>query len=158
MKGKANGYYKCETTPGLWRHKWRATNFVLIVDDFGVEYVGKRHAEHLLTTLQKHYTVTTDWTGSKFAGIDIAWDYNKHTCCTTMPGYIDAVQICFGHPDPTKPEDSPHKHRAIAFGAREQYANHDQDTSPKLDSKEQHVSRLSLGHFCTTRELLIINS
>ena len=82
---EAHGYYKCETTPGLWRHKWPPTTFVLIVDNFGVEYVGKQHAEHRLTTLQEHYTVTTDWTGTKFTDIGIAWDYNKCTCCTTMP-------------------------------------------------------------------------
>ena len=35
------GYYEAATTPGLWRHKWRPVQFVLIVDDFGVEYVGE---------------------------------------------------------------------------------------------------------------------
>jgi len=35
------GYYEAAATPGLWRHKWRPIQFVLIVDDFGVEYVGK---------------------------------------------------------------------------------------------------------------------
>ena len=38
--------------------------FVLIVDDFGIQYVDKRHAEHLLTALQLHYSVTTDWAGT----------------------------------------------------------------------------------------------
>ena len=76
----AHGYYHCATTPGLWRHKWRPILFALIVDDFGIEYVEKVHAEHLLTALRKNYTVTTDWTGSKFAGIDITWDYTAQTC------------------------------------------------------------------------------
>jgi hypothetical protein len=66
-----HGYYQCATTPGLWRHKWRPITFVLIVDDFGIQYVGRRHAEHLLRALQENYKVTTDWTGAKFAGIDI---------------------------------------------------------------------------------------
>ena len=43
---KAN-YYKAATTPRLWKHKWRPIQLVLIVDDFGVEYVGKQHAHHL---------------------------------------------------------------------------------------------------------------
>jgi hypothetical protein len=34
------------------------------VDDFGVKYVGKEHAEHLLKVLQEHYKVTTDWKGN----------------------------------------------------------------------------------------------
>ncbi len=56
----AHGYYQCATTPGLWRHKWRPVTFVLIVDDFGIQYVQKRHADHLLEALQQDYKVTTD--------------------------------------------------------------------------------------------------
>ena len=52
----------------------------LNADDFGIEYVEKVHAEHLLTALSKNYTVTTDWTGAKFTGIDITWDYTARTC------------------------------------------------------------------------------
>ena len=35
------GYYDAATTPGLWIHKWCPIQFVLIVDDFGIEYVWK---------------------------------------------------------------------------------------------------------------------
>jgi hypothetical protein len=75
-----HGYYQCATTPGLWRHKWRPISFVLIVDDFGIAHVSKRHAVHLLEALQNHYKVTTDWNGAKFAGIDLTWDYTARTC------------------------------------------------------------------------------
>ena len=47
------GYYEARNTPGLWRQKWRPIQFVLVVDDFGVEYVGKQHADHLATILKK---------------------------------------------------------------------------------------------------------
>ena len=120
----------------------RPANFVLIVDDFGVEYVGKQHAKHLLTTLQEHHTVTTDWTGTKFAGIDIAWDYTIHTCCPTMAGCINKIQTYFSHTNPTKPEHSPHKHRAITYSAHEQYAINNQDTSPKLPYRLWHKNHL----------------
>ena len=76
----AHGYYKFPTTPGLWRHKWQPITFVLIVGDFIVEYVGQRHANHLIELLQKSYTVTTDLEGKMFAGIDITWDYTKRAC------------------------------------------------------------------------------
>ena len=66
----AEGYYQAETTPGLWRHKWRPVTFSLIVDDFGIEYVGERHALQLRSVLQQHYTITEDWKGKKYAGID----------------------------------------------------------------------------------------
>ena len=35
-----SGYYEAATKPGLWRYKWRPIQFSLIVDDFGIEYVG----------------------------------------------------------------------------------------------------------------------
>ena len=37
--------------------------FCLIVDDFGVKYVGKQHAEHLATVLKKYHNITEYWTG-----------------------------------------------------------------------------------------------
>ncbi|KAL7425805.1 hypothetical protein ACHAXH_000792 [Discostella pseudostelligera] len=128
-----HGYYQCATTPGLWRHKWRPITFILIVDDFGIKYVDKRHAEHLLHALQEqHYKVTTDWTGSKFAGIDIAWNYSKRTCRLSMKDYIDNLLIKYNHPKPRKPQHAPHAHREIIYGAKEQLLP-EADTSPPLD-------------------------
>jgi hypothetical protein len=128
------GYFECATTPGLWRHKWRPIIFVLIVDDFGVQYTGREHAEHLHSTLQKHYEVTTDWEGKKFAGIDLQWDYAARTCRATMDGYINEVLIKFDHQRPKKPQQSPHKHRKIIYGAEAQLQNIEIDTSPPLDA------------------------
>lgn len=54
----AAGHYEVATTPGLWRHKWRPITFALVVDNFGVEHVGKPHADHLIQTLKAHYVVT----------------------------------------------------------------------------------------------------
>ena len=34
-------YFQCKHTPGLWRHKWLPILFPLVVDDFGVNDVGK---------------------------------------------------------------------------------------------------------------------
>ncbi|KAL7474350.1 hypothetical protein ACHAW6_000323 [Cyclotella cf. meneghiniana] len=42
-----SGYYQLNATPGLWRHKWHPIMFTLIVDHFGVEYIGIQHAHHL---------------------------------------------------------------------------------------------------------------
>ena len=50
-----HGYYKVDHTPGLWRHKWRPISFTLVVDNFGVKYVGKEHALHLLSILESKY-------------------------------------------------------------------------------------------------------
>ena len=52
LRLEKEGYHEARTTPGLWRHKWRPIQFCLVVDDFGVEYVGKKHADHLDTILK----------------------------------------------------------------------------------------------------------
>ena len=52
LRLEKEGYYEAITTPGLWIHTWRPIQFCLVLDDFGVEYVGKQHAEHLATILK----------------------------------------------------------------------------------------------------------
>ena len=44
------GHYQKPTTPGLWQHKSRPIMFSLVVDDVGVEYVGKENVECLKNT------------------------------------------------------------------------------------------------------------
>ena len=46
--------------------------FTLIVDDFGVEYVGPPHAHPLHDVLQKHYDITQNWKGDLYAAINLA--------------------------------------------------------------------------------------
>jgi hypothetical protein len=129
-----HGYYQCAITPGLWRHKWRPVIFALIVDDFGVQYTNHQNANHLLAALSEHYQVTTNWTGTKFSGIDLKWDYSKRSCRLTMDGYIQDVRTRFGHPDPIKPQHPPHKHREIVYGAKVQLITDEIDDSPSLDA------------------------
>ena len=54
------GYYKVAHTPRLWRHMLCPIHSSLVVDDFGVNYVGKEHPEHLIKTLKEHYEYSTD--------------------------------------------------------------------------------------------------
>ena len=35
------GYYQSKLVPGLWNHEWRPVQFTLVVDDFGVKYLGE---------------------------------------------------------------------------------------------------------------------
>ena len=50
---KPHGYYKCVNTPGLWCRTTRPITFSLVVSNFGVKYVGKEHAEHLINCLKE---------------------------------------------------------------------------------------------------------
>ena len=107
--------------------------FCLTIDDFGIKYVGKHHAQNLLTTLQEHYTVTTDWEGKKYAGIAIGWNYKSCTCQLTMEDYIQKLLLRYGHPAPHNPQRSPHQHRKIIYRASIQKPL-EEDTSPSLDA------------------------
>ena len=68
------GYAPSRHTPGLWRHKTRPITFSLCVDDFGIKYVGRQHADHILAALKTKYEATTEWTGGTYLGIKIKWD------------------------------------------------------------------------------------
>jgi hypothetical protein len=50
---KEHGYSQSKTTPSLWKDKWQPIMFSLVVNNFGVKYVGKEHAQHLLQMVQK---------------------------------------------------------------------------------------------------------
>ena len=47
------GYYEVAHTPGLWRHAWRPVQFLLVVDNFGVKFVGEHHARHLIKAIKR---------------------------------------------------------------------------------------------------------
>jgi hypothetical protein len=53
-----HGYYKCNNTSGLWKHKTRPIAFTLVVDNFGVKYVDKEHADHLIQCIKEMYELT----------------------------------------------------------------------------------------------------
>jgi len=100
---------------------------------FGIKYVGEHHAKHLRSVLQKHYTITEDWKGTEYAGINLAWDYAKCTCRLTMKGYIRNLLVKYGHVTASKAQFSPHKHDPIQYGAKVQHSAAP-DTSAPLDA------------------------
>ena len=51
-----------------------------------------------------------------------------------MDRYIAKVLLNYGHPRPKKPQLSPHKHREVIYGEKDQLAPED-DTTPPLDSQ-----------------------
>ena len=86
---KTHGYTLVTHNPELWRHHICSIKFALVVDDFGVKHVGGKHARHLRDILAANYEgIHEDWTGRKFCGITLKWDYTRRTCEISMPGYI----------------------------------------------------------------------
>ncbi len=74
-----HSYYECPNTPGLWKHKTLPILFTLVVNDFGVKYVGKEHVKHLIQFIKQKYELIDDWTGNLYCGIKLNWDYDVFT-------------------------------------------------------------------------------
>jgi hypothetical protein len=117
---------------------------MLVVDDFGVKYVGEEHAHHLINTLKEHYAIDVDWEGTRFIGLTLDWDYSGHQVHLSMPGYIEKALARFAHPAPNKPQHQPHPHTERTYGATIQYAKAP-DTSPALPATDKTYIQQVLG-------------
>ena len=71
------GYRQSKLVPSFWTHDWRPVQFTLVVDTFGVKYVGEEHALHLKRTIEENYTVISQWYGQRYIGITLDWDYKR---------------------------------------------------------------------------------
>jgi hypothetical protein len=99
---KAHGYHQSTITLGLWKHDTCPISFSLVVNDFGVKYVGKENAQHLLDTVQKYYKSSCDWEGEQYCRLTIKWDYEGWKVHLSMPGYVRKALTRFQHPPPAK--------------------------------------------------------
>ncbi len=88
--------------------------FCLIVDDFGIKYVGVEHFNYLLYALKKFHDVQFNMAGNKFRSINIEWNYKACCWCIRMGIYIPTLLLKFKHPQPNKSRLSPFKCLSIA--------------------------------------------
>jgi hypothetical protein len=141
---EAEGFYEAASTPGLWCHKWSPIQFCLIVDNFGIEYVGLEHFNYLLNILKKFHGIQYNMACDKFAGMDIEWNYAARHCCISMPGYISTLLFKFKHPHPAKPWLSPCKCLPITYGAK-LHITPDPVSSELLNASRKHCVQEILG-------------
>jgi hypothetical protein len=66
----------------------RSISFTLVVDNFGVKYVGEENAQHLLDAVRQFYKCSCNWDGKRYCGLTIKWDYNGQKVHLLMPNYI----------------------------------------------------------------------
>ena len=142
---QAEGYHQSATTPGYWKHEWRPVSFSLVVDDFGVKYVGEEHANHLLSVLRKYYVVDKNAEGSKYCGITLDWDYVNRKVHLSMPGYCPEALQRFRH-DCARKTHQPHEHSIPMYGRKIQYAKK-LDESPKLGPADKLFIQQVTGTF-----------
>ena len=132
------GYFPSKHTNGLWLHKTRDISFTLVVDDFGVKYTHKSDADHLLNLLKASYPITIDWSGKKYIGIDLDWDYKHQQVTTSMKGYVKRALLQFKHSNPLKPFHSPSKYTPPKFGQKVQLTPQD-NSEPMTDTDKLYL-------------------
>jgi hypothetical protein len=137
-----HGYHPVAHTPGLFKHTHRPVTFSLCVDDFGVKYVSKEHAQHLENVLKAKYKITTDWTGTLFVGLTLAWNYKTRTVDLSMPGYVAKALERFQHPVPKRPQHSPHDSQAPTYGAHTQLTEPANTSTPLPPSGIQFLQQV----------------
>eukprot|EP00804_Cyclotella_cryptica_P008989 CCRYP_003095-RA/>CCRYP_003095-RA protein AED:0.22 eAED:0.22 QI:0/0/0/1/1/1/7/0/754 len=125
-----HGYHQSKLVPGLWKHKWGPIWFTLVVDNFGVKYVGKEHSLHLKSVLESYYPLSTDWTGNRYIRICLDWNYNNRKVHLSMPGYKAKALKQFQHKMPSEPQHSPFPTKPGKYGAKKQYATQESTASP----------------------------
>jgi hypothetical protein len=94
-----DGYRPTNHTHGLWTHDTRPISFSLVVDDFGVKYVGREHAEHLVTCINKNYNISSDLNGTAYCGLTLDWNYKNRTvdCLDTSRQHSISTNILHQH-------------------------------------------------------------
>ena len=115
-------YHQSEITPGLWKHTWRPICFSLCVNDFGVKYVGKHHAENFMLVLRESHKISHDWKGKKYLGVDIYWGYSHRKVHLSMLVYVTDALTRFRHNNLRKLQHQPYPKIKSNYGAKAQYA------------------------------------
>jgi hypothetical protein len=140
-----HGYQQSKLVPGLWKHDTRPMQLTLVVNDFGIKYVGKEHAQHLKNALEEHYKLTCNWTGKQYIGITLDWDYNKCHVHLSMPNYVQKVLKQFQH-KAGKLQHAPYQSAPIQYGAKQQHTTQE-SKAPLLDNKAMRFIQQVCGKF-----------
>jgi hypothetical protein len=108
-----------------------------MVEDFGVKYVGKEHADHLIACIKEKYKLTKDWMGDLYCGINLKWDYIKRTLEILMPGYIKRLLLKYKHVVNPRPQHCPYSPEPLKYGSEAQapLPPEQRNNSTKMKSK-----------------------
>ena len=116
-------------TRGLWKHISCPIHFSLVVDDFGVKYVGEDNARDLIDILKEDFNILEDWKEGLYCGINLKWDYDNRTVDISMPGCIQKQLQGCKHQHPSKPQYVPYPTAPHKYGATSQETT-PHDTAP----------------------------
>ena len=121
------GYAPCKRTPDIWQYATRPMVFALCVDDFGMKYVGKQHANHLMDALCARYKIKCDWTGSLYLGLTIDWGYKRRRIKIPMSEYTPNVLLRFKYLTSIFNQDILHACARVMYGKPQSTMQEDSD-------------------------------
>ena len=99
-----------------------------------------------MSILEDHYTISHDWTGSQYLGMDIDWDYMNREVHLSMLSYIRYSLKSSHHTCPQRLQDQPYPHVKPTYEFKAQYKT-DKDDSPVLSSDEKKSIQEVTGTF-----------
>ena len=65
-----------------------------------MKYVGKHHAEHLMSVLIDYYKISHDWNGKRYLVIDLDWEYSHRKVHSSIISYVTDTLTGFRHNNP----------------------------------------------------------
>ena len=89
------------------------------MENFGLKYVGKEHADHLIKFIKGNYDITEDWEGKRYLGLTFDWNYNTRSVHLSMPDYIPDTLKRFKRENPKIWKGSPHQQTIPNYGAKQ---------------------------------------
>ena len=97
---------------------------MLVVDGFGVKYVGEKYARHTRNKIKRCYKLGEDWTGALHFRIKLDCYYRKQTSDISIPGYIETALDKFQYISPERFLNAPHKWNLPHYGVKVQMVPH----------------------------------
>jgi len=124
----------------IYTNRAKSVTFVTHVDDFGVGYRNKKDVERLIEVLQKAgYTITIDWEGLKFCGMEIKLVVGV-TIDVSVRETIKRIRTRFGD---FKPRDCPYLISQMNY-SKEQLEQ-EMDESESLNEKDKKILQEKIG-------------
>jgi hypothetical protein len=141
---KKLGYWQSKLVPGLWKHNTRPIQFTLVVDNFGIKYTRKEDVEHLKSVIELNYTVTAYWTGNRYIGITLNWDYKQRQVHLSMPSYVKKALKLFQN-EVRKKNNMHHTHAHQSYTELRYNTQSQQYNHHRLMPKQRSSSNKCVG-------------
>jgi hypothetical protein len=143
------GYEEAADTPCLFTHPKLGTKFTLVVDDFLIKYKNAEAARHIVAALKAKYTITEDYTASKYIGIAMHWHYTgdrrvEMDMATATQKALARFNVI---KNPAKDTLAPNKFIQPIYASGRQQQTDEPDTSPPLNAAETTELQAMIGCF-----------